>query len=128
MGKDTICENISDIFRYLLSNKHIFCKITFSQNHDAHLDFDAAIALNPSNPKFYHSKGLAYQDVGDFENAIVFFKEALVIQEDHVPSIYHLGLMQHKNGDLTDALESFTGVLKAIGNDRLVYESRGLVY
>lgn len=36
--------------------------------------------------------------------------------------------MQHKNGDLTEALESFTGVLKAIGNDRLVYESRGLVY
>jgi tetratricopeptide (TPR) repeat protein len=36
--------------------------------------------------------------------------------------------MQHRNGDLTDALESFTSVLRAIGDDRLVYESRGLVY
>lgn len=36
--------------------------------------------------------------------------------------------MQHRNGDLNEALESFTQVLKAIGDDRLVYESRGLVY
>lgn len=36
--------------------------------------------------------------------------------------------MQHRNGDLKEALESFTKVKKAIGPDRLVYESRGLVY
>lgn len=36
--------------------------------------------------------------------------------------------MLHKNGDLNDALKSFTAVLQAIGDDRLVYESRGLVY
>ena len=36
--------------------------------------------------------------------------------------------MQHRNGFLSDALESFTQVLKTIGDDRLVYESRGLVY
>ena len=56
------------------------------------------------------------------------FEKALEIAPDHVPSIYHLGLMQHKNGNLTDALNSFTSVLNAIGPDRLVYESRGLVY
>lgn len=56
------------------------------------------------------------------------FEKALDISPDHVPSIYHLGLMQHKNGNLTDALNSFTSVLNAIGPDRLVYESRGLVY
>lgn len=66
--------------------------------------------------------------MGEYENAIKLFKKALEIQADHVPSIYHLGLMQHKNGDLNEALDSFTAVLKAIGNDRLVYESRGLVY
>jgi len=56
------------------------------------------------------------------------FTLALKYTPDHIPSIYHLGLMQHKNGDLREALESFTKVLKAIGDDRLVYESRGLVY
>lgn len=28
----------------------------------AHADFDLAINLMPTNAKFYHSKGLAYQD------------------------------------------------------------------
>jgi len=28
----------------------------------AHQDFDNAIKLMPNNAKFYHSKGLAYQD------------------------------------------------------------------
>lgn len=36
--------------------------------------------------------------------------------------------MEHRSGKLTNALESLTKVLNAIGEDRLVYESRGLVY
>jgi len=28
----------------------------------AHQDFDDAISIMPNNAKFYHSKGLAYQD------------------------------------------------------------------
>ena len=56
------------------------------------------------------------------------FEKALEINPDHIPSLFHLGMMQHKNGDLKESLHSFTSVLNAIGEDRLVYESRGLVY
>lgn len=82
----------------------------------------------PTNSKFYHSKGLSYQDMGLYEKAISMFLKALEITPDHIPSIYHLGLMQHKNNELKEALNSFSSVLNAIGDDRLVYESRGLVY
>ena len=75
----------------------------------------------PSNAKFYHSKGLAYQDTGDFNHAIDMFKKALDVSNDHIPSLYHLGLMEHRSGKLTNALESLTKVLNAIGDDRLVY-------
>ena len=56
------------------------------------------------------------------------FQKALDITPNHIPSLYHLGLMQHKNLELKEALNSFTDVLEKIGDDRLVYESRGLVY
>jgi tetratricopeptide (TPR) repeat protein len=56
------------------------------------------------------------------------FKKALEITRDHIPSIFHLGIMQHRNGNLTEALVSFSNVLDAFGDDRIVYESRGLVY
>ena len=36
--------------------------------------------------------------------------------------------MEHKSGKLGAALESLTKVLQSIGDDRLVYESRGIVY
>ena len=57
------------------------------------------------------------------------FVKALDLNENHTPSMFHLGLMQHKNGEFKEALHSFTQVNDAVGGeDRLVYESRGLVY
>jgi tetratricopeptide (TPR) repeat protein len=82
----------------------------------------------PTNAKFYHSKGLAYQDTEEYGLAIEMFEKALDVSSDHIPSLYHLGLMQHKNKQLAEALSSLTQVLSAIGDDRLVYESRGIVY
>lgn len=58
----------------------------------------------PTNAKFYHSKGLAYQDTEEFELAINMFQKALEVSNDHIPSLYHLGLMQHRSGKLTQAL------------------------
>lgn len=62
----------------------------------------------PKNSKFYHSKGLAYQDSEEYEMAIKMFEEALNITPNHMPSIFHLGLMYHKNDNLKEALSLFT--------------------
>ena len=48
------------------------------------------------------------------------FEKALDINPNDKPSLFHLGLMQHKNGDLKDALNSFSKVLSVVGDDRLV--------
>lgn len=32
------------------------------------------------------------------------FKKALDVSSDHIPSLYHLGLMEHKNKQLGSAL------------------------
>ena len=57
------------------------------------MDFDKAIDLMQDNSKFYHSKGLAYQDVGEYDKAIKMFEKALDITPEHVPSIFHLGII-----------------------------------
>jgi len=82
--------------------------LAMGKNRDAHEDFDKAISITSTNSKFFHSKGLAYQDAEDYDNAIKQFEMALDISPEHVPSIFHLGLMQHKKGKLNDSLESFT--------------------
>jgi|JI10StandDraft_1071094.scaffolds.fasta_scaffold389377_2 tetratricopeptide (TPR) repeat protein len=35
--------------------------LNLGQYDEAHEDYDRAIGLSPNNPKFYHSKGLAYE-------------------------------------------------------------------
>ena len=35
--------------------------LNLNQFAQAHLDFDSAIKIQPTNPKFYHAKGLAYE-------------------------------------------------------------------
>jgi len=77
---------------------------------------------------YYHSKGLTYHEQNQYAKAIKMFQKALSIKPDHIPSRYHLGLMLHLNGDLQLALECFSQVLEAKGEDRLVFESRGKVY
>lgn len=39
------------------------------------------------------------------------FSAALQVDPHNIPSLFHLGLMQHKNGDHEDALKSFTNAL-----------------
>jgi tetratricopeptide (TPR) repeat protein len=67
-------------------------------------DLDMALDLDP-NFKYYHNKGLAYQDCNNYEQAIKMFEKALELSADHVPSQYHLALMNHKSGNLQEALK-----------------------
>jgi Tfp pilus assembly protein PilF len=70
---------------------------------------------------------MAYEEMRDIQMAIKMFKQALTINEEFTPSLFHLGLMYHANSQLFEAKKCFTKVLK-IRSDRRVFESRGLVY
>ena len=56
------------------------------------------------------------------------FRRALECNPKHTPSKYHMGLMFKESGDYAISLKLFTEVLLTIGDDRLVYEKRGLVH
>ena len=51
--------------------------MALSLNEEALKDFDSAIELQNDNCKFYHGKGLAYQEMGDYQQAIKMFELAL---------------------------------------------------
>ena len=92
----------------------------------AHNDYDRAIQIAPNNPKFWHSKGLAFEgkaqeDVKkgasqDYANAlqeksIEMYKQALALSENFISSRFHLGLMYHKTNQFHKALKCFSNVL-----------------
>jgi len=52
----------------------------------AHNDYDKAIELEPNNPRFWHSKGLAFEGVdaeGNIQQAIRMYKQSLLIDSNY---------------------------------------------
>ena len=92
-------------------------------------DFGEALRLRPGDARYLHSLGLARQQIeGDEHLALAQFRRALECDPGHTPSRYHCGLMLHRLGELEEAVAVFDHVLSEVKDDRLVYESRGLVY
>lgn len=115
--------------------------LNLGQYEEAHEDYDRAIGLSPNNPKFYHSKGLAYEgkathimenekreDADLQEMAIEMYQKSLELSENFISSRFHLGLMFHRTNKFHQALKCFSAVLNKLPDDKTVYISRGLVY
>ena len=110
----------------------------------AHDDYDAAIAREDRNAKFYHAKGLAYQEEAELiarqpnrdreyeedriENAITCFTNSLAYCNTFVSSMFHLGLMYRRTERFKEALQMFTKVQQELTDDKTIYIQRGLVY
>lgn len=56
------------------------------------------------------------------------FVTALEKDPSHKAARYYLGLMYQQVGQYSNARQEMTTVLEVEKNDRLVYESRGLIY
>jgi tetratricopeptide (TPR) repeat protein len=84
----------------------------------AHEDYDEAIRYAKELPEyddfstFLHAKGLAYSDEKKFVEAKRCFEEAIQKNPKSTQSIFHLGVVQHKLKELSNALKSFTEVIK----------------
>ena len=77
---------------------------------EALADFDKAIDKVETDENYFHCKGLAYEEMKDIDRAIENFRTALEHNPHFIPSLYHLGLMYHANGELFDAVTFFTKV------------------
>ena len=87
--------------------------------------------MEPNNPRFWHSKGLAYEDVdeeGNVEQAIRMYKQALLIDDKYFGSRFHLGQMYHVSKQYHEALACFTSVLQNYSKDKEIFIRRGRVY
>jgi tetratricopeptide (TPR) repeat protein len=95
-------------------------------------DLIQAVALDApqtvKSARYVHSVGLAYQQMGGrAADALAQFQGAVRLDPQHMPSLYHAGLMLHKLQRHEEALSALGAVLDKVVNDYLVYESRGLV-
>ena len=80
---------------------------------EAIIEYKQAIEIDPCFSWSHHNMGKCYQELGDWENAAVAYKDAIKFEpEEFVWSYYHLGEVLKRSGLLEDSLQSFKRVIE----------------
>jgi len=85
--------------------------------------------LKKSKAAIYFNRGNAYDDLGDFENAMKDFSESIRLNPGFANVYNSRGILYNKKGDYINAIEDFT---KAINNNytlvHFAYNNRALAF
>ena len=75
---------------------------------DGIADFDAAIKLNPNDAIAWHSRGLAYRDIRDYERAIQDFDAAIKINPEFILALNDRGMLLQTIAKVVLAIYMYT--------------------
>eukprot|EP00753_Platysulcus_tardus_P021839 PLAT9143.2.p1 GENE.PLAT9143.2~~PLAT9143.2.p1 ORF type:complete len:616 (-),score=150.69 PLAT9143.2:1277-3124(-) len=101
--------------------------LALGEHDSAMVDMRRAIELRPGVAKFTHGLGLALERAAQYDAALEQFQAASDADEDHLPSLFHVALMQHQMHRLRLAIQSYSRLLDR-QTDRRVLEGRGLAH
>jgi Flp pilus assembly protein TadD len=73
--------------------------------------YQAALAIEPSNPMLLNNLGYSYYLSGDVTKAKELFKQALNFDTQYKRAIHNLALIEIKNGDFTSAVMLFNRIM-----------------
>ena len=76
-------------------------------------DYDAALALNPSDFFAFNNRANVRRDKGDTAGAIADYTEAVRLEPAYAAALVNRGLVQERAGDLEAARASFNAALAA---------------
>lgn len=69
--------------------------------------FRAGLAIRPRTSGMWRWLGIAYRELGDFEQSIAALNRSIDNQNDHAPTWVDLGRAKAASGDLDGAIESY---------------------
>ena len=72
----------------------------------------AAMELTPESPTPYLELGKVWRALGEFEQALSWYEDALDAQPDHVPTLLEIGDTYAELGDCEQAVLQFMLVLE----------------
>ena len=91
---------------------HSYTLLALGRNEEALATINKAIHLNPIPPNWYLlAQGLAYQNTGQYEEAITAYKKALLINPKYLLVLYRLGIAYRMVGQYEDAIAALKKVI-----------------
>lgn len=80
-------------------------------------EIDKAIKQAPEDPDYLSTRGIFLHRMDDIHNAMVAYKQALMLAPDHVFSRYNLGLIYMKQDNAIQAIREWKEVVKQKPSD-----------
>lgn len=88
---------------WIVKSKLCAVKLYLSKTGEADLYCNAAVKLNPKDAASHNSLGALYALTGNYDSAVVKFKDALIYDPDAVSAINNLIEIFHAKGDTNNA-------------------------
>jgi tetratricopeptide (TPR) repeat protein len=116
-----------DLAEFSKKQSQLLCeRKTICGTMDAHYAF----LVPPPPPPSYDSyvRGVAFEQKGDFENAIANFTEAIRIDPNYALAFYDRGKSYKGKGDLAQAVADYGEAIRIDPNNALAFYDRGIAY
>jgi len=97
------------------------------QTDSALVIYDSLIKLYPNDHQAWYEKGIVYFRKKNYEKAIPYFQQSLIINPSHFKSHYMLGMIYALQGRLSEALIAFDASLLMTQNADLAKQSITLI-
>lgn len=124
---DLILENDSTLSH--IWNYRGIAKSLIGQTDDAFFSLDKAIDLSDNtwaDPIFW--KGQIFHRLGNLNEALPHYQNALNVDPKHIPSLYSSGQVHLSNQNISMALDCFTQILKIDPEHADSYVSTAMIY
>src|SRR4051812_34557107 len=71
------------------------------------VELEAATSINPHQAAWFAQIGMAWDELGRFDEAVLAYQQALSLEPDDLSTLSHLGVDFHRLGRHADALKAF---------------------
>ena len=95
--------------------------------HDALVNFDLAIKLNPTVPVYFYDRGITNNLNGDSNHALEDFTQAITLDTEYVAAYYARGIVYGQRGEYKLAMSDFDWVVGKLPDDYRAYYWRGKI-
>jgi len=76
--------------------------------------YNLAIQQNPKFPEAYMGLGMAYKELGRYQEAYLATSKAIKLRPDYFQAYYNLGLILEKQNNCEDAIKAYDKFLKEV--------------
>ncbi|HNY50474.1 MAG TPA: tetratricopeptide repeat protein [Smithella sp.] len=87
-----------------------------------------ASKLQPENAEIYYNRGVAYDNLGQYQPAIKDYSQAIRLKPDYAEAFYNRGTIYNELAQYEQAISDFNQAIDLQPTDAEAYHNRGFAY